>query len=231
MRGLASSIASLARLVKRCGEEKFSLPLKFLLGPLKHAQFTTHPWHLQGVRDTCTSPPAPPRRPTPAMAYAHKVRANAKRVLEELHHLRSFGAAKPPHSVASARGGDGQLKGVVRPALSAEDVVAREWSRCVVPSNMMPIAYCNCRPPNHDTPPRARRKAKPKDPTRPSMSNHSQPPPMVHKATNHDQLPKFQHLPLPSAIEWRTRASFRQAWTKSARSWAAVPSMPKCLGC
>eukprot|EP00620_Florenciella_sp_RCC1587_P017896 CAMPEP_0182565574 /NCGR_PEP_ID=MMETSP1324-20130603/7253_1 /TAXON_ID=236786 /ORGANISM="Florenciella sp., Strain RCC1587" /LENGTH=487 /DNA_ID=CAMNT_0024779249 /DNA_START=5 /DNA_END=1469 /DNA_ORIENTATION=- len=61
------------------------------------------------------------------MAYAHKVRANAKRVLEELHHLRSFGAAKPPHSVTSARGGDGQLKGVVRPALSAEDVVAREW--------------------------------------------------------------------------------------------------------
>ena len=66
------------------------------------------------------------------MAYAHKVRANAKRVLEQLHHLRSFGAAKPPHSVASARGGDGQLKGVVRPALSAEDVVAREWFRCVV---------------------------------------------------------------------------------------------------
>ena len=89
---------------------------------LHHSQCVTPPRHLE-LRL------AGRRRPVLTMAYAHKVRANAKRVLEELHHLRSFGAAKPPHSVASARGGDGQLKGVVRPALSAEDVVAREWFR------------------------------------------------------------------------------------------------------
>ena len=57
-----------------------------------------------------------------AAAYLERVRANGKRVLEDLHRLRSFGAA-PPY-VATSKGGDGVSKGVVRPALSHADIEA-----------------------------------------------------------------------------------------------------------
>ena len=60
-----------------------------------------------------------------AAAYLERVRANGKRVLEDLHRLRSFGAA-PPY-VATSKGGDGVSKGVVRPALSHADIEARQW--------------------------------------------------------------------------------------------------------
>lgn len=52
------------------------------------------------------------------------------RVLKDLHHLRSIGAAQP--FVREAKGGDCIPKGVIRPALSAEDILARHWlmERC-----------------------------------------------------------------------------------------------------
>ena len=58
------------------------------------------------------------------MAWVGRVRINRARLLEDLHRLRSFGAV---NYVPSARGGDGIPKGVVRPALSAADIEAREW--------------------------------------------------------------------------------------------------------
>jgi N-carbamoyl-L-amino-acid hydrolase len=59
------------------------------------------------------------------MSYVSAVRANGKRVLEDLHHLRSIGSGGT--YVPSARGGDGVFKGVVRPALSEADIEARCW--------------------------------------------------------------------------------------------------------
>jgi N-carbamoyl-L-amino-acid hydrolase len=59
------------------------------------------------------------------MSYVSAIRANGKRVLEDLHHLRSIGAGGT--YVPTAFGGDGICKGVVRPALSPEDIEARCW--------------------------------------------------------------------------------------------------------
>ena len=59
------------------------------------------------------------------VAFLQRIRANGKRVLEDLHRLRSFGAASP--YVANSKGGDGVCKGVVRPALSPADIEARQW--------------------------------------------------------------------------------------------------------
>jgi len=58
------------------------------------------------------------------------VKINPSRLLNDLHKLRSFGAAAP--YVKEAKGGDGVRKGVVRPALTSEDIEARKWllSRC-----------------------------------------------------------------------------------------------------
>jgi beta-ureidopropionase / N-carbamoyl-L-amino-acid hydrolase len=57
-------------------------------------------------------------------SWVGKVTANRARLLEDLHRLRSFGAV---NYIPTARGGDGIPKGVVRPALSAADIEAREW--------------------------------------------------------------------------------------------------------
>lgn len=57
--------------------------------------------------------------------FSSAVRINRERLLEDLHSLRSFGAA-PPY-VPGAKGGDGTPKGVVRPALTEPDIEAREW--------------------------------------------------------------------------------------------------------
>lgn len=57
-----------------------------------------------------------------------RIRVNGRRLLEDLHTLRRFGAV----NFKQARGGDGVPKGVSRVALSPEDVQARIWfaSRC-----------------------------------------------------------------------------------------------------
>ena len=63
------------------------------------------------------------------MSWVSRVRIDRRRVLDDLHRLRRFGAVE---YVAGARGGDGVPKGVVRPALTVADVEAREWlmERC-----------------------------------------------------------------------------------------------------
>lgn len=57
-----------------------------------------------------------------------RLQVNGRRVLEDLHTLRRFGAV----NFKQARGGDGIPKGVSRVALSPEDIKARIWfaSRC-----------------------------------------------------------------------------------------------------
>ena len=55
----------------------------------------------------------------------NSVKVNKSRLLEDLHTLRSFGAAPP--FVSNARGGDGIPKGVIRPALTTQDIEARQW--------------------------------------------------------------------------------------------------------
>jgi hypothetical protein len=78
--------------------------------------------HTSHVLATCHTLPRFPL--LTRMAWVGRVRINRARLLEDLHRLRSFGAV---NYVPSARGGDGIPKGVVRPALSAADIEAREW--------------------------------------------------------------------------------------------------------
>ena len=57
--------------------------------------------------------------------FASRITINADRVLDDLHTLRTFGAADTKYR--HARGGDGNPKGVVRPACTPADIDARLW--------------------------------------------------------------------------------------------------------